>query len=284
MHAAATEDPERAELLTADESERTKLLAADEGGARECRICCSSEPPLESLCGCKGSIQWVHHHCVQRWITEKGDSRCELCKERFTGDFEVPPPPRNALPWSHPGNAAALLALSLRYADASERAAYQYRRTSLWVIGGLTAIGLVILQQAVAVSETADKQNKAFYSTLLKAALILAPVACVLHALAAARRRRAEAEQQVLTTQMAIALGTMASQTQLLGGEEDVSGVSADADGLAHPQLLPLALLAHAAERNLNNARPRIGDVALHSMLQEVRDCFFTCGYGSWTE
>jgi mannose-6-phosphate isomerase-like protein (cupin superfamily) len=27
--------------------------------------------------------QWVHHACVQQWVTEKGNIKCEICGSEF---------------------------------------------------------------------------------------------------------------------------------------------------------------------------------------------------------
>jgi hypothetical protein len=36
--------------------------------------------------------QWAHHQCIQRWINEKHDKTCEVCRQQFRGAFEEPPP------------------------------------------------------------------------------------------------------------------------------------------------------------------------------------------------
>jgi RING-variant domain len=62
-----------------------------------CRICLSdeeSEAPLVSPCKCSGSMQYIHIHCMQKWLASKLKSKstsfsvsfslknfeCELCK------------------------------------------------------------------------------------------------------------------------------------------------------------------------------------------------------------
>lgn len=35
----------------------------------------------------------IHHSCLQRWIDEKGDRSCEICKQEFQGDYTDPPAP-----------------------------------------------------------------------------------------------------------------------------------------------------------------------------------------------
>ena len=218
----------------------------------ECRICCSGAPPLHSLCGCRGSVQWLHDHCAQRWCDEKGNNTCELCQQPMAGVS-----PRA---WHPAPVTAALLALSLRYARAAEEVeSGSRRRVSGWAVAALSAAGLFLLFQAVDVSQEADQQNRTFYAGLLRAALILAPLLFFLHMIAAIRRRRAAQQQALLAGQMAagIALATVGGHSR--GGYDDDSSDS-----------IPLALLAHAVEHNLANARPRIDDIVLHATLHEA--------------
>ncbi|KAL4422227.1 hypothetical protein ABPG77_009702 [Micractinium sp. CCAP 211/92] len=64
-----------------------------------CRICLQDDDPsgLERPCSCSGSMAWAHHACIQRWIDEKHDKQCEVCKQQFRGAYRDPPPrPRPA--------------------------------------------------------------------------------------------------------------------------------------------------------------------------------------------
>ncbi|KAJ2951997.1 hypothetical protein O0L34_g4259 [Tuta absoluta] len=55
-----------------------------------CRIChgcesLSSESGLMiSACGCRGTVGRVHVKCLERWLTESGKSKCELCGTRYS--------------------------------------------------------------------------------------------------------------------------------------------------------------------------------------------------------
>ena len=111
------------------------------------------------------------------------------------------------------------------------------------------------------VSQEADQRNRTFYAGLLRAALILAPLLFFLHMIAAIRRRRAAQEQALLAGQMAagIALATVGGHSRGGYGDDDSIGS------------IPLALLAHAVEHNLANARPRIDDIVLHATLHEAQ-------------
>ncbi|OTF73278.1 E3 ubiquitin-protein ligase MARCH8-like protein [Euroglyphus maynei] len=71
-----------------------------------CRIChCSNEDIVETLpsskhsklnlnrfddpyflitpCYCTGTLQYVHHNCLQQWIRSSNHRYCELCKYNF---------------------------------------------------------------------------------------------------------------------------------------------------------------------------------------------------------
>ncbi|XP_024944637.1 E3 ubiquitin-protein ligase MARCH3 isoform X2 [Cephus cinctus] len=39
--------------------------------------------PLISACNCRGTVGLVHAECLERWLTESGHSRCELCGHRY---------------------------------------------------------------------------------------------------------------------------------------------------------------------------------------------------------
>lgn len=53
-----------------------------------CRICHSADAisdagNLISACSCRGTIGRVHVKCLERWLTESGKSRCELCGTKY---------------------------------------------------------------------------------------------------------------------------------------------------------------------------------------------------------
>ncbi|OWR50929.1 E3 ubiquitin-protein ligase MARCH3 [Danaus plexippus plexippus] len=54
-----------------------------------CRICHSGEGVsgelgnLISACSCRGTIGRVHIKCLERWLTESGKTRCELCGTKY---------------------------------------------------------------------------------------------------------------------------------------------------------------------------------------------------------
>ncbi|KOB71940.1 E3 ubiquitin-protein ligase MARCH3 [Operophtera brumata] len=55
-----------------------------------CRICHGGDGlsqelgPLISACACRGTVGRVHVKCLERWLTESGKSRCELCGMKYT--------------------------------------------------------------------------------------------------------------------------------------------------------------------------------------------------------
>ncbi|XP_039304401.1 E3 ubiquitin-protein ligase MARCHF3 [Solenopsis invicta] len=39
--------------------------------------------PLISACKCRGTVALVHAECLERWLTESGRARCELCGHKY---------------------------------------------------------------------------------------------------------------------------------------------------------------------------------------------------------
>lgn len=59
-----------------------------------CRIChCESDPfnPLLTPCYCSGSLKYVHHTCLQQWLTASETNSCELCKFPFVMHTKIKP-------------------------------------------------------------------------------------------------------------------------------------------------------------------------------------------------
>ncbi|XP_017753846.1 PREDICTED: E3 ubiquitin-protein ligase MARCH2-like [Eufriesea mexicana] len=40
--------------------------------------------PLIAACKCRGTVGLVHAQCLERWLTESGHTRCELCGYKYT--------------------------------------------------------------------------------------------------------------------------------------------------------------------------------------------------------
>lgn len=76
-----------------------------------CRVCLE-EDSIDSLtqpCLCAGTMQYVHPHCLQTWITEKGSKRCEICHQAYKGPYVYPP----AHTAAHPDSLALLTQLQM---------------------------------------------------------------------------------------------------------------------------------------------------------------------------
>ena len=60
--------------------------------------------PTSLLLRCKGSIKWVHQHCLLSWITHSKSLRCEMCSSTFTLSkvLCVPVPWECACAWIFP--------------------------------------------------------------------------------------------------------------------------------------------------------------------------------------
>ncbi|CAG4917068.1 unnamed protein product [Colias eurytheme] len=78
------EDSE-ATVENVQEEERPSTYSMDD----MCRICHGGESlspelgQLISACSCRGTVGRVHVKCLERWLTESGKSRCELCGTRY---------------------------------------------------------------------------------------------------------------------------------------------------------------------------------------------------------
>lgn len=51
-----------------------------------CRICLSCDTTAHAMispCLCKGSIANVHASCLEQWLSQKGNNRCDLCSFEF---------------------------------------------------------------------------------------------------------------------------------------------------------------------------------------------------------
>ncbi|XP_013138819.1 PREDICTED: E3 ubiquitin-protein ligase MARCH8-like [Papilio polytes] len=81
-----------------------------------CRIChggdtfCQELGDLISACSCRGTVGRVHVRCLERWLTESGKSRCELCGIRYvTRRVHRYGIPRSLVMWILSQNAKQLM-------------------------------------------------------------------------------------------------------------------------------------------------------------------------------
>jgi len=42
---------------------------------------------LASVCGCQGTMEFVHEECIRKWHAVSGSTTCELCREPFRITF-----------------------------------------------------------------------------------------------------------------------------------------------------------------------------------------------------
>tara|TARA_X000000368_G_C22934746_1_gene669375 strand:- start:666 stop:1022 length:357 start_codon:yes stop_codon:yes gene_type:complete len=54
----------------------------------ECRICLEGEGNLICICGCKGTLQYVHKECIETWINSFPSNhinhqQCGICKQNY---------------------------------------------------------------------------------------------------------------------------------------------------------------------------------------------------------
>ncbi|XP_028160361.1 uncharacterized protein LOC135073985 [Ostrinia nubilalis] len=101
---------------TIEEQQRVSNHSLDD----MCRICHGGESlsselgQLISACSCRGTVGRVHVKCLERWLTESGKSRCELCGTRYaTRRVHRYGVPRALLMWVLSQNAKQLMVDSL---------------------------------------------------------------------------------------------------------------------------------------------------------------------------
>ena len=60
---------------------------------KQCRICLSDEGELISVCGCKGTVKYVHKDCIIKWQrlapTEESKMICQLCKQPYNFEGQL---------------------------------------------------------------------------------------------------------------------------------------------------------------------------------------------------
>lgn len=94
------EDDEEAEPSTSVRAEGLKEIvywdcendnddgasSASKEDAPYCRICFDGpieNDPLFRACDCKGSVAYVHHSCLSKWVSDSQRTSCELCGAAF---------------------------------------------------------------------------------------------------------------------------------------------------------------------------------------------------------
>ncbi|XP_017073136.2 uncharacterized protein LOC108109205 [Drosophila eugracilis] len=99
-------------------------------GSLVCRICHNADNPeqLVSPCLCKGSLTYVHVHCLERWISTSRCTTCELCQFQYNTEQTL--------------RYTCLQSLRLWYARAMSRRALQ-EDCQMFSLLTLVAFGIV---------------------------------------------------------------------------------------------------------------------------------------------
>ena len=53
-----------------------------------CRICRGTDPVLEVVCNCRGSVGLVHRVCINYWQEVSNRDTCEICHSRYRYSVE----------------------------------------------------------------------------------------------------------------------------------------------------------------------------------------------------
>ncbi|GFR05680.1 e3 ubiquitin-protein ligase MARCH3 [Trichonephila clavata] len=83
---ASSQEPKEASAPKSSSNEPVLLKVSDLENNPMCRICYNG-PSRERLvrpCKCKGTIEYVHRHCLERWLESTNCETCELCRYHFT--------------------------------------------------------------------------------------------------------------------------------------------------------------------------------------------------------
>ena len=71
------------------ETKAQEVEEAEEDGEKRCRLCYGGEEagPLVQPCACRGSIRWIHEHCLTKWrctsTNEDAAYRCGQCLDEY---------------------------------------------------------------------------------------------------------------------------------------------------------------------------------------------------------
>ena len=60
----------------------------DKQESDSCRVCMESSEETSQLikpCYCKGSVEFIHFHCLKEWMHHSHDDFCEICKTKYHG-------------------------------------------------------------------------------------------------------------------------------------------------------------------------------------------------------
>ena len=60
----------------------------DKQESDSCRVCMESSEETSQLikpCNCKGSVEFIHFHCLKEWTDHSHDNVCGICKTKYHG-------------------------------------------------------------------------------------------------------------------------------------------------------------------------------------------------------
>ena len=55
------------------------LVSSAAQPVKSCRFCYGEEAPLIQPCNCKGSMAYVHGHCLGKWMETRPSLKCDIC-------------------------------------------------------------------------------------------------------------------------------------------------------------------------------------------------------------
>ncbi|XP_060193504.1 uncharacterized protein LOC132622849 isoform X2 [Lycium barbarum] len=174
----------------------------------ECRIChdADEDSNMEIPCSCRGTLQYAHRKCVQRWCNEKGDTICEICRQNFKPDYTAPAPLFCGFPTNMRGNwdismgvvdyphFAALVSADHNFMDydSDEYSAFYPRSLICCRIVAITFVLLLMLRTMLPIifGVAGDNSVTLVMLYVLKIIGILLAIYVLVKALIAVRRRR----------------------------------------------------------------------------------------------
>eukprot|EP00850_Spirogloea_muscicola_P008141 SM000042S15408 [mRNA] locus=s42:758304:760600:- [translate_table: standard] len=200
-------------LVTGAHSDEARTPAV----VAECRICQEEDQTgnLETPCACRGSLQYAHRKCVQRWCSEKGNLTCEICHKPYQPGYTAPPPllpqhpvttiidfrERWFLPAGHP-----LRTNSRAHIDSGNHQLLDldydtytavYNNGAHFRAAALTLLALLLLRHALQMIQMDDDSDDDIFTVLLfRAVALLVPCYIIIRAFNIFRRRR---QQQAST-------------------------------------------------------------------------------------
>jgi len=143
----------------------------------ECRICRGEgdATTLCSPCNCTGSMQYVHRHCLARWVLTGAASRCNVCLAQWSADVVKPPTASEFVTQGHlAGFLAECPALLLRhiFVDRCNRhVSCCLVRAAAWgIVGGLCMVqGRIMVWALSGLASLAMRADRWLDATLFPA-------------------------------------------------------------------------------------------------------------------